>query len=166
MAASSVVAVFRFDRLTRSLSHFLQILATHEIISCTESIDVNTPHGWFSSVLLVLFSEYELRVIRSRTSAALDLRSAGGLRRGGRPPLGYRLLHYDGGRDIQIDQWEGKIVQEVFRMREKGASLSVLSQFLQDNGISLSRQGVSYLLKNQVYCGIVDGSYRPELKLV
>jgi len=70
------IAVWRIDRVGRSLQHllnFLQELRNRQIdfISITELIDTTTPHGELIWNILGAFSQYERSIIVARTKAGL-----------------------------------------------------------------------------------------------
>lgn len=82
------LAVWKLDRLSRSLSDMLQILKRLEEIgasfrSLTESIDTSTPAGRMMMQMLGSFAEFEREMIRERTRMGLARARAEG-RSGGR----------------------------------------------------------------------------------
>lgn len=69
-----VVAVYKLDRLARSLADLLRILATIEAAgaafrSLTEPIDTGSPAGRMLMQLLGAFAEFERGIIRERSIA-------------------------------------------------------------------------------------------------
>ncbi|MFZ6761418.1 recombinase family protein [Pseudoroseomonas sp. WGS1072] len=86
-----VIAVYRLDRLGRSLKHLIEIAETLErqgvgFQSLTEQIDTTTPSGRFMFSILGALSSMEREVLIQRTKAGLAAAAARG-RRGGRPPV-------------------------------------------------------------------------------
>ncbi|WP_420880260.1 recombinase family protein [Rhodococcus sp. (in: high G+C Gram-positive bacteria)] len=84
------LAVWRLDRLGRSLPHLLQVVT--ELVergigfrSVTESIDTPTAGGKLIFSIFGALAEFERNLIRERTSAGLAAARARG-RVGGRPP--------------------------------------------------------------------------------
>src|SRR5580658_6574953 len=85
------VAVWKFDRFARSVSHLLRALETFralgiEFVSLSEKIDTSTPTGKMVFTVLASVSELERSLIGERVRAGLRNAKARG-RRLGRPPL-------------------------------------------------------------------------------
>ncbi len=71
------LAVYKVDRLARSLIDLLQILAKIDarfasVKSITEPIDTSTPAGRMMMQMLGAFAEFERSMIRERTKAGLN----------------------------------------------------------------------------------------------
>ena len=86
-----VVAVWRFDRAARSVSHLLRALETFrslgiEFVSLSEQIDTTTPTGKMMFTVLGAVAELERSLIGERVRAGLRNAKAKG-KRLGRPPL-------------------------------------------------------------------------------
>jgi DNA invertase Pin-like site-specific DNA recombinase len=86
-----VVAVWKFDRFARSVSHLLRALETFralgiEFVSLSENIDTSTPTGKMVFTVLASVSELERSLIGERVRAGLRNAKAQGTRLG-RPPL-------------------------------------------------------------------------------
>jgi DNA invertase Pin-like site-specific DNA recombinase len=86
-----VVAVWKFDRFARSVSHLLRALETFralgiEFVSLSENIDTSTPTGKMVFTVLASVSELERSLIGERVRAGLRNAKARGTRLG-RPPL-------------------------------------------------------------------------------
>jgi DNA invertase Pin-like site-specific DNA recombinase len=86
-----VVAVWKFDRFARSVSHLLRALETLctlgiEFVSLSESIDTSTPTGKMVFTILASVAELERSLIGERVRAGLRNAKARGTRLG-RPPL-------------------------------------------------------------------------------
>jgi len=86
-----VVAVWKFDRFARSVSHLLRALDTFrvlgiEFVSLSESLDTATPAGRMVFTVLGAVAELERSLISERVRAGLrNARSKG--KRLGRPPV-------------------------------------------------------------------------------
>ncbi len=85
-----LVAVWRLDRLGRSLKNFLTIVDEFEanrvqLVSVREGIDMSTPMGRMFARLLAVFAEMEREWIIERTRAGLDEARRRGVRLGRRP---------------------------------------------------------------------------------
>jgi DNA invertase Pin-like site-specific DNA recombinase len=86
-----VVAVWKFDRFARSVSHLLRALETFralgiEFVSLSENIDTSTPTGKMVFTVLASVSELERSLIGERVRAGLRNAKARGTCLG-RPPL-------------------------------------------------------------------------------
>lgn len=87
----SAVAVWRFDRFARSVSHLLRALETFrslgiEFVSLSEAIDTTTPAGKMVFTVLGAVAELERSLIGERVRAGLRNAKAQG-KRLGRPPI-------------------------------------------------------------------------------
>jgi DNA invertase Pin-like site-specific DNA recombinase len=86
-----VVAVYKFDRFTRSLRQLLDTLELLKrlgigFVSCTEAIDTSLPHGEMLFQIIGAIAQWERSLIGERVRAGLQhARSQG--KRLGRPPL-------------------------------------------------------------------------------
>ena len=89
MRAGDTLAVWKLDRLARSVRQLIETVETLEqadigFRSLTEAIDTTTPGGRLVFHIFGALAEFERSVIRERTIAGLDAARARG-RRGGRP---------------------------------------------------------------------------------
>ena len=83
------LVVWKLDRLGRSLSHLLSIIAdlrarSVAFASLTEHMDTTTPHGDLMFNLFGSLAQYERALIKERINAGLEAARKRG-RRGGRP---------------------------------------------------------------------------------
>lgn len=72
-----VIAVYKLDRIGRSLQHLLQLFEEFrnrniEFISITQNINTCTPEGRLMLKMLMLLAEYERELIVSRTRDTLN----------------------------------------------------------------------------------------------
>jgi|ERR1700676_5436462 DNA invertase Pin-like site-specific DNA recombinase len=86
-----VVAVWKFDRMARSVSHLLRVLETFnslgiEFVSLSESLDTATPAGRMVFTVLGAVAELERSLIVERVKAGLRNAKAKGHRLG-RPQI-------------------------------------------------------------------------------
>jgi DNA invertase Pin-like site-specific DNA recombinase len=86
-----VLAVWKLDRLGRSLQHLIEMIAQLEkkgvgFRSVTEAIDSTTPGGKLIFHVFGALGEFERDLIRERTRAGLRAAAARG-RKGGRKPV-------------------------------------------------------------------------------
>jgi DNA invertase Pin-like site-specific DNA recombinase len=88
-----VLAVWRLDRLGRSLKHLIELMGELEaegvgFQSTTEAIDTTTPGGKLVFHIFGALAEFERNLIRERTLAGLKAARARGRNGGRRPKLG------------------------------------------------------------------------------
>lgn len=107
----SVVAVWRFDRFARSVSHLLRALETFrslgvEFLSVSEAIDTTTPAGKMVFTVLGAVAELERSLIGERVRAGLRNARAKG-KRLGRPSL--RDLSANEIRQLRRDRKRGRM---------------------------------------------------------
>ena len=86
-----VLAVWRLDRLGRSMPHLIETIGALEargvgFRSLTEAIDTTTPGGRLIFHVFGALSQFERDLIRERTKAGLTAAAARG-RKGGRKPV-------------------------------------------------------------------------------
>jgi DNA invertase Pin-like site-specific DNA recombinase len=113
----NVVAVWKFDRFARSVSHLLRGLETFralgiDFISLSEQVETNSPTGKLVFTVLGAVAEMERSLIGDRVRAGLRNAKANG-KRLGRPPL------------RQLGSAE---IQRLRRERRKGVSFKKLAQ--------------------------------------
>ena len=93
-----VLLIWRFDRLSRSVPHFLQIVTELrqfeiELVSHEQSLDTTTAMGKFTLTMFAALAELEREVIRERVQAGIDYARLYGTKSGkpiGRPRAVFR----------------------------------------------------------------------------
>jgi len=110
-----VVAVWKFDRFARSVSHLLRALETFrslgiEFISVSESIDTSTPAGKMVFTVLGAVAELERSLIGERVKAGLRTAKAKG-KKLGRPAL--RTLDKAEIRQLRQDRRNGMHFKQI-----------------------------------------------------
>lgn len=166
-----IVAMTRLDRLTRSLTDFIEmqrLFTAHEVrfFSVRESFDTTTLIGQFAVKLLLLVAELEREQTAERTRVAYEQRARRGLWNGGHPPLGYAS---DGSGHLQVVDEEAVVVRQVFDLYLELGSVNRVAQWLNENGYRQKRyhsrrkglkdgRQFSYavirnMLKNRLYVG-------------
>jgi len=91
------VVVYKLDRISRSLSDFVNILQEFkehnvEFVSSQESFDTSSPYGELIVKILMVFAEFERTSIINRITQAYAHRSELGFYMGGRLPYGFELI--------------------------------------------------------------------------
>ena len=175
----SKIIVYRLDRISRSLSDFVNILNTLKkynvkFISSQELFDTSSPYGEMIVKILMIFAEFERQSIIERVTQAYAHRSEMGFYMGGRKPYGFTLT------DTIIHNIKTKMLSPVAEEIEQlkyifeaysvpGITLRRLMDNLIDNDIlptdgSWSTGKLSTILKNPIYVKADNDVYEYLLK--
>ena len=144
----TVLAVFRLDRLTRSIADFEAIWKFLEgngktLVSVAEQIDFGSTAGRLMARQLVIFAEYEREMIRARIKNAYDAARANGKYPGLQFPFGYVPVKLPGkGWGLEPHPIYGAIVDQAADRLLAGESLSAICRWLDAEGISTPRNAV------------------------
>ena len=130
-----VVVVYKFDRLSRSMLDFLQILdffKRHGVsfVSVSQRFDTSTPVGEMTLNVLLSFAQFERQIIAERTRDKIHAARRRGRWTGGAPPLGYDVVD----RKLVINKDEAPIVRQVFELYAETPSLVKVAQELNRRG--------------------------------
>lgn len=92
-----VVAVYKIDRLSRSLLDFSKLMETFRardvtFVSVTQQFQTSSAVGRMTLNLLATFAEFEREQISERTRDKMSAARRRGMYTGGRPPLGYTVV--------------------------------------------------------------------------
>lgn len=160
----SVLAVWKLDRLSRSLRDTLTIieddLQPHGVtlVSTTESIDTSSPSGRMMLNMLASFAQLEReqdsdRVLMAHRHLAEDCRYLGG-----HIPIGYRV---DDSRHYQLDPATAPIVRRVFEMYLSREGYTPILAYLNNASSEFFKRktpwkkvDLNYLLGNEFYAGV------------
>ena len=149
------LVAYSISRLARSTRDMLEIADRLErrkadLVSLTEKIDTTSAAGRMLFRMLAVLSEFERDVIAERTRTALSHKKAQG-EVYAPVPFGFEAIE---GRLREVKA-EARIVAEVIRLREAGATLAGIADTLNERCIEGKRGGrwyastISYLLKRQ-----------------
>ena len=132
-----VVVVYKFDRLSRSMLDFLQLLdffKKHGVsfVSVSQRFDTSTPVGEVTLNILLSFAQFERQIIAERTRDKMQACRRRGRWTGGRPPLGYDVAP-EGGK-LVVNKDEAEQVRTIFRLYADNPSLIGVSQELNRRG--------------------------------
>jgi len=157
-----VVAIWRYDRLSREMLHFQYLLHylkkfDVDIISISEPAAIDDPAGEFVINLMGLLAQLEKRVTQQRVKCAMYEMARQGKFHGGPTPFGY---DYDvETQRLVINSEEAKVVKEIFRLfleekntskvREKLAELGLVNR----SGKSFSTQYIREYIGRRRYIG-------------
>ena len=161
------VIVYKLDRISRSLSDFVNILQEFkehkvEFVSSQESFDTSSPYGEMIVKLLMVFAEFERTSIINRVTQAYAHRSEMGFYMGGRQPYGFELvptvIHNVKTKKLNPIPTEVEQVRYIFEVyAQESVSLRRLLDILVAegkqplNGSSWTTAKLSTLLKNPIY---------------
>jgi len=126
-----VVVVYKYDRLSRSMLDFLQLLDSFKrhgvsFVSVSQRFDTSTPVGQMTLNILLSFAEFERQLISERTRDKVAAARRKGRFTGGCPVLGFDL-DPKGGR-LLVNESEAELVREIFRLfLEKQSLLQVVA---------------------------------------
>lgn len=163
----SKVIVYKLDRISRSLSDFVNILQEFkehkvEFVSSQESFDTSSPYGELIVKLLMVFAEFERTSIINRVTQAYAHRSELGFYMGGRQPYGFELvptfIHNKKTKMLSPIPAEIEQIRYIFEVYAKeNVSLRRLQALLLTegktplNGSDWTTAKLSAILKNPIY---------------
>jgi DNA invertase Pin-like site-specific DNA recombinase len=128
---ADALVVAKLDRLSRSMLDFTATMARAQrrgwaLVALDAPVDTTTPAGEAMANVLATFAQFERRLIGQRTKEALAVKRAEGVRIG---------------RPRQLDQ---KVVKRIAGEREAGATLAVIADGLNQDGIPTAQGGVKW----------------------
>jgi site-specific DNA recombinase len=155
-----VVAVYKVDRLSRSLMDFAKLIETFEahdvtFVAITQSLNTTTSMGRLTLNMLLSFAQYEREIIGERVRDKIAASRARGMWMGGPVPPGYRVEN----RKLLVDPASAAVVRRVFEGFADIGSATKLLPVLHAEGL-LTRTGrpfdkgaVYKLLVNRTFLG-------------
>ena len=178
-----VVAVYKIDRLSRSLSDFAKLIDLFEqhdvtFVSVTQQFTTANSMGRLTLNILMSFAEFEREVIGERIRDKVRASRRRGAWTGGRPVLGYDVVD----KKLVVNEDEAEQVRQTFELYLDRTSLrevvdelnhrawrnkSFVSQRGQQViGKPFTKTRLHGLLTNVLYCGqircqdeVVDGQH-------
>jgi site-specific DNA recombinase len=165
-----VLVVFKMDRIHRNSKNFTMMMEDlkswdKEFNSMQENFDTTTAMGRFVMDIIQRIAQLESEQIGERVKMGMSEKARKGSGHlGSGHPYGYT---YRNGEMVTVPE-EANIVGEMFQMYLRGSSLREIAETLNDRGIpsktgkSWSKQSISKMLKNPLYCGHIrwDGIVR------
>jgi DNA invertase Pin-like site-specific DNA recombinase len=173
------VAVYKVDRISRSLLDFARMMETFDkhgvsFVSVTQHFNTATPMGRLILNILLSFAQFEREIISERTRDKIAAARRRGQWCGGRPILGYDLV--PGEHRLTVHPVEAEQVRAIFQMYlDKESVLSAAREFNARGwttkrwtaangrvigGRPFDRANLHHLLTNVAYVGRVR--YRDE----
>ena len=168
------VVVYKVDRLSRSLTDFVQLLELFDknnvtFVSVTQAFNTNTSMGRLTLNILLSFAQFEREIARERTKDKMSAARKRGQWTGGIVPLGYQLDEQK--KKFVIDPEGAKIVKEVFDLYLEGNStLKIVHLFNEKGyrtnkiacqngkvlgGVNYSVARIQWMLRHVIYTGKV-----------
>ncbi len=130
-----VVAVYRLDRLSRSLLDFAQLMKLFEesgvaFVSVTEHFDTSTAMGRMVLNMVATFAQFERESTAQRTRDKVHAARRRGMWTGGKPLLGYDVKD----KKLVVNQDEAARVRDIFGIYLHEGSLLATADELQRRG--------------------------------
>jgi site-specific DNA recombinase len=167
-----LLAVVRFDRLSRSQLDFLRTVEELDqlgvkFVSTSQSFDTSTPMGKCMLGVVSAFAQLERAVISERTKDKMGAARRKGMWTGGRPVLGYNVVD----KKLVVDPDEAAVVRRIFDLYlELGGVIAVVEELKllgiyqkkwttksgrEQGGAHFEKNTLACLLKNPLYAGCV-----------
>ena len=145
-----VVAVYKLDRLSRSLPDFvklIELLDEHGVtfVSITQQFNTTTSMGRLTLNILLSFAQFERELTGERIRDKFLQSRQRGLWMGGHPPLGYDVRN----RKLMVNDAEASLVRDIFHRFLQVGSATKLVQELNAAG-HRTKRGKPFD-KNQLY---------------
>lgn len=128
------VAVYKVDRISRSLLDFARMMETFEkhqvsFVSVTQHFNTATPMGRLILNILLSFAQFEREIIGERIRDKIAASRQKGKWTGGTPILGYDVDRSNGSPRLVVNPAEASQVRQVFEMYlEHGTLLSAVAE--------------------------------------
>jgi Site-specific recombinases, DNA invertase Pin homologs len=169
------VAVYKVDRLSRSLLDFariMEILDKHgaTFVSVTQQFNTTSSMGRLTLNVLLSFAQFEREMISERTRDKMGAARRKGKWVGGNPVIGYDVAPQGG--SLLVNQEEAKRVREIFALYlELGSLIPVVEELdrrgwrmkswttregRKAGGKPIAKNNLYNLLTNMIYVGKVD----------
>ncbi|MBI3843249.1 MAG: recombinase family protein [Planctomycetes bacterium] len=130
-----IVAVVRYDRISRSVSDFLSLLKLFDehgvsFVSTSQNFDTTNAMGNLCANVLMSFAQFERELMRERVIEKLALSRQRGYFTGGRGCLGYDVVS----KKLVVNPEEAARVREIAAMYLKHRSIHVVVEELNRRG--------------------------------
>lgn len=163
--ADVIIAAY-FDRFFRSLTVQAQVIerveaAGGQVLAVDFGhVTAGTAAQWLSSTVTGMMADYYRRVAKERSAEAQQRAINRGI-----PPWPHIVPGYQRGPDRRlILTADAPTMLEAFEMRDQGARVADIREFLRAHGIDRNSHQVSSLLGSRTYLGEIHfGHYTPNL---
>lgn len=151
-----IIVVYKIDRLTRSLMDFskiVEVLDKHNasFVSITQHFNTTTSMGRLTLNMLLSFAQFEWEVTGERIRDKIAASKKKGMWTGGKPPLGY----YRKDKKIYPDEEKVKLVNSIFKKYVELKSTTLVKEWLNKQGHTISVGNLNCILRNKAYIGFV-----------
>ena len=151
-----IIVVYKIDRLTRSLMDFskiVEVLDKHNasFVSITQHFNTTTSMGRLTLNMLLSFAQFEREVTGERIRDKISASKKKGMWMGGKPPLGY----YRKDKKIYPNEEKVPLVRSIFAKYIELKSTTLLKEWLNKQGHSISVGNLNCILRNKAYIGLV-----------
>jgi len=158
--------IYKIDRLAREAEDYANIRRHFknlgiQIYSVSENID-DTPMGRLSETMLAGWAQFDNEMRGERCSSGMKEAINEG-RYVWNAPVGYKNGKVFGKPNLEVVEEKAKYVREIFELiatdkysRVEVREIITKKGFRLNNGKVVSKQYFSDMLRNKVYCGIID----------
>ena len=147
--------IYSISRIGRSMVETITLLNEMEslginVISLKENLNMGTPSGKMVASILSVLSEYELDLVKQRTSDVLQSKKSNG-KKYCKSVFGFDIVN----GSMIVNPYEQKLIRKMFNMRNKGYGFTEISNHLNKNnhknksGGDFSPAYVCEILKNK-----------------
>jgi site-specific DNA recombinase len=164
------VVVYKFDRLSRSVRDFLDMMVLFErdgvsFASVTEQFNTATPVGRLLLHMMLGLSQFEREQVAERTRDKIAATRRKGKWTGGMPLLGYDVID----KKLVVNEAEAERVRSIFELYlELGSLLPTVQELARRHwatkhwttkrqtsrgGLAITKTRLHHLLTNVTYCG-------------
>ncbi|MHA7600793.1 recombinase family protein [Alicycliphilus sp. T452] len=152
----------RFARNHLDAGKYKALLArygTRLLYSSTE-LDIRTDDGWFVDAISAVIDERYSRQVSTDTRRSMLKAARDGFFLGGRVPFGYVSVPEGKRKRLAVHPTEGSVVKTIFGMSLRGCGTKLIAMQLNAQGMTMrgqpwSKNTVNYILKNEVYVGLI-----------
>ena len=136
-----VVVVYKFDRLTRSLTDFARIVVVFDqrgvsFVSVTQAFNTTSSMGRLTLNVLLSFAQFEREVTGERIRDKIAASKKKGLWMGGFVPIGYEAA----GRTLIINDGEAETVRTIYQLYLDLKSVDTVAAVSAERGITDENQ--------------------------
>lgn len=152
---------FSRDKIHAGLYKLRLSKAGTEIVYVSTPIDRQTDSGWMTEGMLELFDEFYSRQISADTTRSMVKNAMSGYFNGGTPPYGFCVAPAEDNpkrKKLVPNPDEAVVVNDIFKMRHKGAGAKSIAMALQSRGVTnrsrmWTKSSISALLRNEAVIG-------------
>ena len=165
-----VVAVYKLDRLSRSIGDFVGLMRLFEkhgvtFVSVTQNFSTTNAVGRMTMNLLATFAEFERETISERTRDKMSAARRRGMWTGGHVPLGFDVVD----KKLVVNKGEAEQVRAIYAMYlEHGSILATVAELARRGwttkswitadgnrvrGCAFGKENLRRMLRNPVYIG-------------